>query len=167
MATKDFIGFTLDCKALGNLLAQDPTALQEVVAGINEALAGTRQPTTTKLGAANLGGDGDDADWHGLFVSTVKDVQPGSAGLFYRNNSRGGKGDRIQMRLRRQRKSQEARTPGAVLPPEIAQAVAAIQANPDILAALSGQAPAAAPQPQVTAGGVSVDALKAAVAGKL
>lgn len=135
--TKNFIGFTLDCKALGNILAQDPTALKELVAGIREAQAGQKLPLTTKLGAANLtGADGEEADWFGLFVSTVRDAQPGQAGLFYRNNTRGGKGDRIQMRLRRQPKRQDAQTPGAVLddqvagaaPNVLAQALALVQA---------------------------------------
>ncbi len=142
--TRDYIGFTLDCKALGNMIAQDPTALAELIDGVKSAQAGENAPLTTKLGAANLGGDGDEADWHGLFVSTVRDVAPGAAGLFYRNNSRGGKGDRIQMRLRRQVKRQDVGTvtAGQKLSPEQVVAVQALVSNNPELAAVFGGAQA-------------------------
>jgi len=152
--TRDYIGFTLDCKALGNLIAQDPSALTELIEGIKAAQASERVPLTTKLGAANLGGDGDAADWHGLFVSTVRDVAPGSAGLFYRNSTSGtrdGKGPRIQMRLRRQPKRQEAnvaQTPGQVLTSEETKAIQALaNSNPAFAAMLNaaGAAPTQAP----------------------
>ena len=165
--SRDRIGFTLDCRALGNILAQDPTALNDLITGVNEARAGQLLPLTTKLGAANLSGqDGDQAVWFGLFPSTVRGVAPGTPGLFYRNNGtaeRPGDGTRIHMRLRRQTKRPEAVTPGATLPVQAATAPVGVPMTPAdhatvqraraILARQQGQvsvqaAPAAVPQTQ-------------------
>lgn len=153
--TRNHIGFTLDFTTLGNLAAQDPTALTELINGINAARSGQMLPLTSKLGAANLGGDNEHADWFGLFISTVKDVAPNTPGLFYRNNTRGGKGDRVQMRLRRQPKDQAAQYAGTTgaqtaAHPGIAPNLATFtpQQIAALAAMLQGQAPApSAPAP--------------------
>lgn len=112
----EHIGFTLNVRTFVNLLCQDPTTYAEVLAGVQEA-ANAPVPTTSQLGAANLTpGEGSEPTWCSVFAATVQGKQPGQEGLFYRNNSRGGDGTRIQMRLRKQTKRQQAATPGATLP---------------------------------------------------
>lgn len=120
---KDYIGFTLDPKRIGNVFAQDPQTLREMIEGIQEARS-TPLPLTTQLGAANLtSGEGQEPTWCSVFVATVQGKKSGDADLFYRNNTRGGKGDRVQMRLRRQPKRDAehaaSASPGAVLPVDV------------------------------------------------
>jgi len=115
MATKDFIGFTVDIKAFVNLMWQDATTRAELLQGVTEARNGELLPLTHKLGAANLsGGSGDEAEWYGLFASNVRDAE---STTFYRNKTKDGegKGDRIQMRLRRQ-KAMGSSKPAATKP---------------------------------------------------
>lgn len=98
MAAKDYIGFTMDLRKLVSVLAQDPTCRADIMAG----LQGAPEPLTSQLGAANMAEKGQEHDWCSLFPATVQGKLPGQEGLFYRNNSNGGAGDRIQMRLKRQ-----------------------------------------------------------------
>jgi len=103
--TKDFIGFTLDAKVIGNMLYQDPSTRAELIAGFNEAKAGNPVKLTTRLGAANLNGEeGDNADWFGLFISNKKTDDDSVE--YWRNKD--GQGTRIQFKLRRQKKQQAA-----------------------------------------------------------
>jgi hypothetical protein len=170
--SKNYIGFTMDLRKLVSVLAQDPTCRAEIVAG----LQGPKEPLTTALGAANFGTQ-EQPLWHSLFPATVEGRNSGEEGLFYRNNSYDGKGDRIQMRLRLQEakpQPQPAQTQYQLGSPTAAETQAAIasiqQSNPEgfaqLLAAIgqsqgAGQlaasqevntpAPAAAPGPAIPA----------------
>jgi len=97
--TKDYLGFTLNVEAICNLFAQDESTLTEMIRAIKKVRAGDTLPVTSKLGAANLG-DAENPEWWGVFLSNVKDAEKLT---FYRNNSHNGKGDRIQLRLRKQK----------------------------------------------------------------
>jgi hypothetical protein len=135
---RDHIGFTLDFERVGNLAAQDPQTLKDLVRGI-QAAQSDPLPQTTALGAANLTpGEGREPTWCSIFFATVRDKKPGEEGLFYRNNTHGGDGKRVQMRMRRQpkRDGQRAVSPGEALPAEgnatsqlIAQVTEAVMAQ--------------------------------------
>ena len=102
--SKNYIGFTLDMRKLTNVLSQDPSVRAEIIQGLQDPPL----PLTTQLGAANLtAGQGHDT-WCSVFPATVEGAVPGQVGLLYRNNTRGGKGDRIQMRLKPQPPKQQA-----------------------------------------------------------
>ena len=106
--TRDTIGFTLNIRVLANQLAQDPTTLAEMMQGIQDA-ANSPVKMTQFVGSANLTpGEGIDPTWASVFPATQESVQPGQPGLFYRNNTNGGKGDRIQMRIKKQTKTNQA-----------------------------------------------------------
>jgi hypothetical protein len=94
---KDYIGFTLDLRKLVSVLAQDPQCRAEIIEGLN----GVTEPLTSQLGAANMGAT-DSPLWYSVFPASVEGKESGQEGLFYRNNSHEGKGDRIQMRLKMQ-----------------------------------------------------------------
>jgi hypothetical protein len=96
--SKDYIGFTMDLRKLVSVLGQDPTCRAEIQAG----LQGVPEPLTSQLGAANMAEKGAEPDWCSLFPATVQGKNSGEEGLFYRNSSNGGAGDRVQMRLKRQ-----------------------------------------------------------------
>jgi len=124
---RNHIGFTANLRMLVNVLAQDPSCKAEIEAGLTDAPL----PLITSLGAANLSpGPGTEDIWCSLYPATVNGKKPGEAGLFYRNNTKGGKGDRVQMRLRRQEKRQEVvqQSVAPVIPdlndPAVAAAVA-------------------------------------------
>ncbi len=133
---RDYISFTCDVRKFVNVLAQDPTVRAEINAGLTDAPL----PLTTALGAANLTAqEGVEPTWCSLFPATVQGKASGEA-FCYRNDSRGGRGDRIQLRLRKQPKRQAvdalagmqaaAVTPGAALPRAVtAQDVMTFLAN--------------------------------------
>lgn len=95
---KNYIGFTLDLRKLASVLAQDPTCRAELIAGIQQAVP---EPLTSQLGAANMGTN-EAPIWHSVFPATMEGKSSGEEGLFYRNSSHEGKGDRVQMRLKMQ-----------------------------------------------------------------
>ena len=95
---KDYIGFTLDLRKLASVLGQDPQCRAELIAGLQQA---NPEPLISVLGSANLG-ENDAPIWHSVFPASVKGKNPGEQGLFYRNNTHEGKGDRVQMRLKMQ-----------------------------------------------------------------
>lgn len=98
---KDYIGFTLDLRKLVSVLAQDPTCRAQIAAG----LQCPAEPLTSQLGAANMGTQ-EEPIWCSVFPATVHGKQSGEEGLFYRNNSFNGPGDRVQMRLKQQTQQQ-------------------------------------------------------------
>ena len=95
---KDYIGFTLDLRKLASVLGQDPACRAELIAGLQQTQP---EPLTSQLGAANMGTN-EAPIWHSVFPATVQGKNSGEEGLFYRNNSHEGKGDRVQMRLKMQ-----------------------------------------------------------------
>lgn len=114
--SKDYIGFTLDVKALANALCQDPTTKQELVEGMLES-ATNPIPLTSVLGGANItAGTGVDT-FCNVFPATVEGKGSGDEGVFYRNNTKGGKGDRIQMRIKVQTPRVQDAPAEEVLPP--------------------------------------------------
>jgi len=114
--SRDYLGFTLNVRTFVNLLCQDPSTYAEVLAGIQEA-ANAPVATTSPLGAANLTpGENVEPTFCSVFAATVQGKASGETGLFYRNNSRGGDGTRIQMRIRKQAKRQQTATTEAVMP---------------------------------------------------
>lgn len=170
---KDYIGFTLDLRKLASVLGQDPACRAELIAGLQQAAP---EPLTSQLGAANIGTN-EAPIWYSVFPATVQGKNSGEEGLFYRNNSHEGKGDRIQMRLKMQTATytqnapaQEqyqvgpAATPAATLPGTVDERQAAIvamqTANPEgfakLLAAIQvaqgdGQLATTAEQPPTVA----------------
>lgn len=125
---RNYIGFTLDVRALVCVLAQDPKCREEIDQGLQDAAL----PLTSALGSANLTpGEGTEDTWMTLFPATVKGKISGDDGLFYRNDSYNGKGDRVQMRLKKQPKDQEvhaATAPASAIDMNNPQVAALIQA---------------------------------------
>lgn len=104
---KNYIGFTLDLRKLVSVLAQDPQCRADIIEGLN----GIKEPLTAQLGAANMGAT-DSPLWYSVFPASVEGRESGQEGLFYRNSSHAGKGDRVQFRL----KMQEERTKAPAQP---------------------------------------------------
>lgn len=145
--TKDYIGFTLDLRKLVSVLAQDPTCRAEILAGLQ------CQPESlqSQLGSANRGSK-EAPEWWSVFPAKVEGKNSNEEGLFYRNSSYEGKGDRIQMRLRKQpekftqpaQPQYQVPVPQAVVPvaplaaPKAtrAAALATLQANPELFSQL-------------------------------
>lgn len=113
----DKVSFTVDMKKLVNVACNDPSVRADIEQGIKDFDAGVRIKLTDQLGAANLNaGEGNAPHWMSLFIASNQAVQSGQAGLIYRNDRQEGKGERIQMRLKKQPpKTHAAVTPGQAI----------------------------------------------------